>query len=132
LLPYGGHKGYALALAVQALGVFAGSGFTADKDYGYFFLAMRPDLLIPNHSFETHLREEVDRIRATPALNSDNPVRIPSERAGQLRARHLHEGVVIDRLVFDALSRLAPACQVACTPEVPTSPSESLPESLPA
>jgi LDH2 family malate/lactate/ureidoglycolate dehydrogenase len=131
LLPYGGHKGYALALAVQALGVFAGSGFTPDKDYGYFFLAMRPDLLIPNPTFETHLREEVDRIRATPALDSAHPVRIPSERAGQLRARHLLEGVVIDRLVFDALTRLAPACQVAATPEVSTSPSESLSESLP-
>jgi LDH2 family malate/lactate/ureidoglycolate dehydrogenase len=130
LLPYGGHKGYALALAVQALGVFAGSGFTADKDYGYFFLAMRPDLLIPNHTFESHLREEVDRIRATPPLDDTTPVRIPSERAAQQRVRHMREGLVIDRLVFDALAQLAPLCQVTCTPEVPTSPSPSLPESL--
>lgn len=117
LLPFGGHKGYALALAVQALGVFAGSGFNADKDYGYFFLAMRPDLLLPLATFRAQLREEIERIRATPTLAGAGAIRIPSERAMQLRARHAREGLVIDRLVFDQLTRLAPAHGVQARPE---------------
>jgi LDH2 family malate/lactate/ureidoglycolate dehydrogenase len=41
LLPFGGYKGFGLALIVQALGVLAGSALDPDKDDGY--LSDRPD-----------------------------------------------------------------------------------------
>ncbi|MFD1840575.1 Ldh family oxidoreductase [Paracidovorax cattleyae] len=116
LLPFGGHKGFALALAVQALGVFAGSGFNADKDYGYLLLAMKPDLLLPLETFRNQLREEIERIRATPRQPGVDAIRIPSERAVELRRRHQASGIALDRTVFDALRALAPACAVAPLP----------------
>jgi LDH2 family malate/lactate/ureidoglycolate dehydrogenase len=44
LLPFGGYKGFGLALMIQALGLLAGSGSEQESDYGYLFIAFRPDL----------------------------------------------------------------------------------------
>jgi LDH2 family malate/lactate/ureidoglycolate dehydrogenase len=107
LLPFGGHKGFALGLAIQALGVLAGSGFNAAKDYGYLLLAIRPDVLLPLETFRQHLSEEIARIKATPRLPGVDDIRIPSERSFSERARHMREGIVIDRTVHDALMKLA-------------------------
>jgi len=42
LLPFGGYKGFGLALMMQALGLLAGAGLDAERDYGYLFIAFRP------------------------------------------------------------------------------------------
>ena len=52
LLPFGGYKGFGLALMMQALGLLAGLGSDAESDYGYLFIAFRPDLLGPADVFE--------------------------------------------------------------------------------
>src|SRR5262250_244393 len=52
LLPFGGYKGFGLALMMQALGLLAGSGLDAESDYGYLFVAFRPDLFGPSDTFE--------------------------------------------------------------------------------
>ena len=46
LLPFGGHKGFALALAMQALGVLAGGDGDRGR-LGYLVMAIKPDLLVP-------------------------------------------------------------------------------------
>jgi LDH2 family malate/lactate/ureidoglycolate dehydrogenase len=45
LLPFGGYKGFGLALMMQALGPLAGAGSDAESDYGYLFVAFRPTSL---------------------------------------------------------------------------------------
>src|SRR6201990_3501354 len=49
LLPFGGnaggYKGFGLALMIQALGLLAGAGSEQESDYGYLFIAFRPDLI---------------------------------------------------------------------------------------
>jgi L-2-hydroxycarboxylate dehydrogenase (NAD+) len=59
LLPFGGYKGFGLALMVQALGVLAGSGSEHASDYGYLFVAFRPDLLAPADVFDRRVSELV-------------------------------------------------------------------------
>jgi LDH2 family malate/lactate/ureidoglycolate dehydrogenase len=107
LLPFGGHKGYALALAMQAFGVFAGSGFNLAKDYGYLILAIKPDLLVPLEQFKREVSEMIARVKATPRQPDVDEIRIPSERSFRERARCLREGLVIDRRIYDALLKLA-------------------------
>src|SRR6202047_5326576 len=51
LLPFGGYKGFGLALMIQALGVLAESGAEHESDYGYLFIAFRPDLVGPADVF---------------------------------------------------------------------------------
>ena len=106
LLPFGGHKGFGLALMLQALGVLTGVGSQAQSDFGYLFIAFRPDLVGPADVFERRVGELIDRIKATPRQPGVDEIRIPSERAFRSRERLARSGLEIDRLVFDALVAL--------------------------
>jgi LDH2 family malate/lactate/ureidoglycolate dehydrogenase len=48
----------------------------------------------------------IERIKATPRQPGVDDIRIPSERAFRSRERALHQGLEIDRVVFDALVAL--------------------------
>jgi L-2-hydroxycarboxylate dehydrogenase (NAD+) len=104
LLPFGGYKGFGLALMVQALGVLAGSGAEHASDYGYVFIAFRPDLIGPVDVFERRVTELIERVKAIPRQAGIDEIRIPSERAFRTRERLLRDGIEIDRRVFDALA----------------------------
>src|SRR6202011_5033037 len=106
LLPFGGYKGFGLALMMQALGVLAASGSEQESDYGYLFIAFRPDLVGPADVFKRQVTQLIERIKATPRQPGVDEIRIPSERASRCRERALREGLEIDRLVFDALVAL--------------------------
>ena len=106
LLPFGGYKGFGLALMMQALGVLAESGAEHASDYGYLFIAFRPDLVGSADVFKRQVTRLIERIKATPRQPGVEEIRIPSERASRCRERALREGLEIDRLVFDALGAL--------------------------
>jgi LDH2 family malate/lactate/ureidoglycolate dehydrogenase len=106
ILPFGGYKGFALALAMQALGVLAGSGLGDDKTYGYLIMAIKPDLLVPLEDFRRDMSEMLARVKATPRQPGVDEIRMPSERAFRERARNLREGIEIDRKIYDALLAL--------------------------
>jgi LDH2 family malate/lactate/ureidoglycolate dehydrogenase len=103
LLSFGGYKGFALAMAAQALGVFAGSGNDQEKNYGYLMMAMKPDLLMPLAEYRKQLSENLARIKATPRQPGVEEIRLPGERSFKERERHLREGIVIDRFIYEAL-----------------------------
>jgi LDH2 family malate/lactate/ureidoglycolate dehydrogenase len=107
LLPFGGYKGFGLAFIVQALGVLAGSAMDPDKDDGYLFVVVKPDLLVPLDEFKREVSALVDRIKAVPRQPGVDEIRIPGERGFRSRARLVREGIDIDRLVYDALAALA-------------------------
>lgn len=98
---FGGHKGYGLSFAIQALGLLAGSGV---QDYGFLFIAIDPAILVPD--FAAQMAELVARIKATPRQPGVDEIRIPSERAFREREHRRVEGIVLDRKVVDALNAL--------------------------
>jgi LDH2 family malate/lactate/ureidoglycolate dehydrogenase len=106
LLPFGGYKGFGLAFIVQALGVLAGSALDPDKDDGYLFIVMKPDLLIDPDDFKQQISGLIDRIKATPRQPGVREIRIPGERAFRSREQKLRDGIEIDRVVYDALKSL--------------------------
>jgi LDH2 family malate/lactate/ureidoglycolate dehydrogenase len=82
LLPFGGYKGFGLALMMQALGLLAGSSSDAESEYGYLFVAFRPDLIGSADAFEqqvTHLIERASRRR------HGGPASTTSDRPGGIR-----------------------------------------------
>jgi LDH2 family malate/lactate/ureidoglycolate dehydrogenase len=105
-LPFGGYKGFALSLAMQALGVFAGSGFGVEGA-GYLLLAMRPDLMLPLEQYRADLSASLARIKATPRQAGVQDIRIPSERAFAQRAASLNNGIEIDADIYEALRSLS-------------------------
>jgi LDH2 family malate/lactate/ureidoglycolate dehydrogenase len=106
LLPFGGHKGFALALMIQALGLLAGFGPGGVREYGYLFIAFKPDLLGPADRFEREVTLLIERVKATPRQEGADEIRIPSERAFRARELAHLNGLDIDRLVYDALISL--------------------------
>jgi LDH2 family malate/lactate/ureidoglycolate dehydrogenase len=106
LLPFGGHKGYALALAMHALGVLCHG--VADQDRGgYLLVVFRPDLFMPLDEYGRTLAAEIAALKATPRQAGVDEIRIPGERAYRERARLTRQGIEIDRRIHDALLRLA-------------------------
>jgi len=103
ILPFGGYKGFALAMAMQSLGVLAGSGFGDDRIYGYLIMAIKPDLLVPLEDFRRDMSAMLARVKATARQPGVDEIRIPSERSMRERARNLREGIEIDRKIYDAL-----------------------------
>jgi LDH2 family malate/lactate/ureidoglycolate dehydrogenase len=103
ILPFGGYKGFALALAMQALGVLAGSGLGDDKTYGYLIMAIKPELMLPLEDFQRDMSAMLARVKAAPRQPGVDEIRMPGERASRERARNLKDGIEIDRKIYDAL-----------------------------
>ena len=107
LLPFGGHKGFGLALIVQALGLLAGAASDVEGENGYLFIAFKPDLLMPPEAFKRQVSDLIERVKAVPRQPGVAEIRIPSERAFGSRERALREGLEIDRAVYHRLRELS-------------------------
>ncbi|NKB60201.1 MAG: Ldh family oxidoreductase [Alphaproteobacteria bacterium] len=108
VLPFGGHKGYGLSLAIQTMGLLAGAAIPRGnvQDYGFLFITFDPGLLIPPDQFNDQVAALMDAIRATPRKPGVDEIRIPSERAFNERNRRRREGIVVAKKVVDALNAL--------------------------
>jgi LDH2 family malate/lactate/ureidoglycolate dehydrogenase len=89
LLPFGGYKGFGLALMIQVLGLLAEPGSEQESDFGYLFIAFRPDLVGTADIFTRRVTQLIERIKATPRQPGIDEIRIPSERAFRSRERAL-------------------------------------------
>jgi LDH2 family malate/lactate/ureidoglycolate dehydrogenase len=105
---FGGHKGYGLSFAVQALGLLAGAALARGQvqDYGFLFWVLDPGIMLPGGDFKKQMAELVRKIKATPRQPDVDEIRIPSERARRERERRRKEGIVLERKVLDALNAL--------------------------
>ena len=105
---FGGHKGYGLAFAVQALGLLAGAMLPRGQaqDYGFLFFVVDPGAMLPGDPFAQQMSALVEAIQATPRRSDVAEIRIPSQRAFRERERRRAEGILVDRAVIDALHAL--------------------------
>ena len=105
---FGGHKGYGLAFAIQALGLLAGAMIPRGQaqDYGFLFFVVDPGAMLPDDPFAQQMSSLVKAIQATPRRPGVEEIRIPSQRAFRERERRRAEGILIDQAVIDALQAL--------------------------
>ena len=108
VLPFGGHRGFGIALAMQAMGLLAGSSIPRGsvQDYGFLFVVFDPGLLMPAEQFAGQVTELIAAIKATPKQQGVTDIRIPSERAFREREVRYEEGIVIEQKVIDSLNAL--------------------------
>jgi LDH2 family malate/lactate/ureidoglycolate dehydrogenase len=108
ILPFGGHKGYGLSIAIQALGLLAGAkrrrGLVAD--FGFLFIAFDPEILMPAEKFKAQLAELLAFIKSQPRQAGVNEIRVPSERAFRERELRRQEGVELSRAVYERLNAI--------------------------
>jgi len=105
---FGGHKGYGLAFAIQALGLLAGAAIPRGQaqDYGFLFLVVDPGAMLPGDPFPAQMAALVNAVQATPRQPGVAEIRIPSQRAFRERERRRAEGILVDQAVVDALKTL--------------------------
>ncbi|MBI3937875.1 MAG: Ldh family oxidoreductase [Betaproteobacteria bacterium] len=109
-LAWGGHRGSALSLAVQLLGVLAGSDVVIKDtgNYGLFFLVVDPELLIPGKQFRARVSELKKVIASTRPAAGVAGVRVPGESSQQRRKRALAAGVIqVDDKVYSRILELS-------------------------
>ena len=68
ILSFGGHKGFGLALTIQALGLLAGAALPRGqvRDFAFLFIVFDPALLVPPAQFKRQLAELIAQVKATP------------------------------------------------------------------
>lgn len=102
---FGGHKGFGLSLAVQALGLLAGAALARGsvRDYAFFFLAIDPKIMGHAQSFDEQMAALVADIKGSRRQPGVEEIRLPFERASRQRERRRREGIVLDRRITEAL-----------------------------
>lgn len=107
---WGGHRGSALAIAIQLLGVLAGApALPADyRDCGFFIMVLRPDLFMPAETFRARVAAYASTVRNARPLSPDQPVRMPFDRSVEHRRRCVARGELqIDTALYAELTRAA-------------------------
>lgn len=119
LVPIGGHRGYALAVAFELLtGLLAGSTrmgngvghpFDYDQPQGVslFCLAIDPRISMPYDHFVERVDDLIERIHAAPSAPGVDRVRVPGERGYLTAQRREREGIPFTAERADSLRRLA-------------------------
>jgi len=105
VLPIGGYKGSGLSMLMDILGgVISGAGFAGSvadqykvydrpQDVGHFFLAMRPDLFIPEGDYRARMDTLVERVRDCPKAEGFDEILMPGEPEARLEAMHRRTGI---------------------------------------
>jgi len=111
-LPWGGQRGSALALAVQLLGMLAGSQpvIQDTSNYGLFFAVIDPAHVAPAGAFESQvaaLRQAVTQMRPLPGQRA---VRMPGDGSQGRRKQAAQAGAIhLDDQVYERILGLTPS-----------------------
>ncbi|QLH13001.1 Ldh family oxidoreductase [Paracoccus pantotrophus] len=108
-LPWGGHRGYGLALVVQVLAILAGGKMVAEEvtDSGFFFLVIDPALLGNAGDFRRQVGELVAHIEGSRPAPGNQRVRVPGRGSLAKRAKAEAAGQIeVDQAVYDTLVAL--------------------------
>jgi len=105
---FGGHKGYGLSLAIQALGLIAGARMRNGDvcDFAHLFVAFDPGLFMPKEQFTDELEELLARVRGLPRQPGVSEVRIPSERGFREREIRRRQGILVKTKVVERLKQM--------------------------
>jgi len=97
--PFGGHKGYGLALIVQILaGALVNAAIVPPPgtNYGILSIVIDPSIFMPMEDFKRRVTELVNRIKNTKKASGIDEILIPGERAWRERAQRLESGIELD------------------------------------
>ena len=109
VFPFGGHRGYGLSIAIQALGLIAGARVRNGEvcDFAHLFVAFDPGLFMPVEQFTAELEELLTKIRDLPRQPGVSEIRIPSERGFREREIRRQQGIVVKKAVVDRLQAMS-------------------------
>jgi LDH2 family malate/lactate/ureidoglycolate dehydrogenase len=116
LLPFGGHKGYGLAVAVELLGqALTGADSFAEESrggptYGHsgaLFIALNAELFRGKGGFQQSAGEFVSHVRAVPPAPGSSEVLLPGDPERRTREQRLGTGIPVPESTWDSIKEVA-------------------------
>jgi LDH2 family malate/lactate/ureidoglycolate dehydrogenase len=119
LMPIGRHKGVGLAMVFEILsGVLSGNGFSPDipsivnepdksADSSVFMIVFNPAAVYLEGDFSRRMKEYVEMIEASPAIDPANPPRYPGRREGLIWRERSEKGIPIGPSGMERFQKIA-------------------------
>jgi LDH2 family malate/lactate/ureidoglycolate dehydrogenase len=119
LLPFGGHKGYALSLLVCLLGGLSGN-FNAEKSGlgGMFIEVMDVSTFTPPEAYQRHVRAFLDGVKATSPAPGFAEVLVPGDFERRSRAERLARGIELPDTIYAQIREWAEKLNVPLNEEI--------------
>ena len=121
LMPFGGHKGYAIMLATEFLGrVLSGADAFAEEDrggpvmrhQGVTLIVFKADLFQPMDQFEKGSDRLQRMMRDVPPADGFEEVLVPGDLENRARTARRRDGIPIPDFVWSSLTDLAESLSV--------------------
>ena len=117
ILPFGGHKGYALSVMIEAVsGGLSGVGFPILPNYrwdqGTVITATQVDAFQPLAEFEHLVSQLTERLKAIPRAPGVDEILVPGELEWRCRAQRAETGIPVPQITWDRLLQLGSALHV--------------------
>jgi hydroxycarboxylate dehydrogenase B len=108
LLPFGGHKGYGLALMCELLGGALAAGMTQRDDdgskrrvlNGMLSVLIDPQAIADRTAFEAETLAFLEWVTSAPAREGFGPVQVAGDAERAMRSRRSAEGVPVDETTW--------------------------------
>ena len=112
LLPFGGHKGFALSLATDILaGALSGAGCSRPngKRVGNSFTAtlLSPDMFRDRHAFDQDVDQLVEYVKSSKLAEGYTEILIPGEPERRERERRERDGIPVDDVTWSQIRETA-------------------------
>ena len=104
--PFGGHKGFGLALITQILAgalVNAATIPPPGTNYGLLMITIDPTNFVPLTQFKTEVDRLIAHVKENRRESGVTEILIPGERAYRQRTVHLAEGIYLDDTLLSQL-----------------------------
>ena len=105
--PFGGHKGFGLALITQVLAgalVNAATIPPPGTNYGMLIVVLNPTVFVPLKQFKREVDSLIDSIKANRREADVEEIFIPGERAYRERKKYLKSGIHLDDTLVNQLT----------------------------
>jgi uncharacterized oxidoreductase len=105
ILPFGGHKGYALGMLCEVLaGALTGGGCSDPREKrvanGMLTVLMDPDRFRPDEGFGAEVQRFIDFVRTSAPAAPGGEILMPGEPEARTRARRLRDGIDLDETTW--------------------------------
>jgi LDH2 family malate/lactate/ureidoglycolate dehydrogenase len=116
VLPIGGYKGSGLSIFMDIFGgVISGANFGGDvgdqarmfdrpQGVGHFFLAMRPNLFVPEDEYRARMDTLIERVRSAPRAEGFAEILLPGEPEDRHEANRRKTGIPYANAEVEALA----------------------------
>ncbi|MBI4493962.1 MAG: Ldh family oxidoreductase [Chloroflexi bacterium] len=124
-MPLGGHKGYGLAMAIEALcGLLTGAAFgpgigslsrefQRPQDVGHLFGALDVGRMVPLEAFKARLGQMCRELRACTLAEGFERIYVPGEIEAEQRQRRLREGIPVPEPIREEFRALGSELGIA-------------------